>query len=279
MSRRWASVACCVVLVVLGFQRDTVEGQGKLPVRVNLSELSLEVTALQTLYELDLTNAQLKTLAELAKITSPRLRPRTPPRAGSVRLSRIMSDLRDALVKNDVARIDDLNAKLDTLKESEDVKLDDDVKITDLARKRAPLALQLLTADQMADYLNTYDEMPDPFSSIHDALRSGLTADAKRWVTLRDEAATEVGWLVAGFDKDMAQKVKEQTLELLEKAHPWTEDELAKRQEDLEKAVREILGDVGPIEVLQNIMERDLAELLSNPMLPRVLEARLKEAK
>ena len=52
-------------------------------------------------------------------------------------------------------------------------------------------------------------------------------------------------------------------------------------RETLEKilASREFSTTARMRRFLQHIVERDLAELLSNPLLPRAIEARLKEAK
>lgn len=246
--------------------------------RGSLSDLSLEVNALQTLYDLDLTPTQLKALAQLAKDTGQKSRSRKPAKA-SAKFVALLTDLRTALARADADRVDDLTDKLDKLRESESPALDDDVATTDAARKHAPDALRLLTARQVADHLETYEEIPDPLASVRDALKTGLKADAKKWAALREEAATEVGWLVAGFDADQAKKVRQQTASLLDKSHLWKEDELKDQQEELEKAVLEIMADVGPTDVLQHIVERDLAELLSNPRLGSAIAARLKEAK
>ena len=57
-------------------------------------------------------------------------------------------------------------SKLDELKDKESPSLDDGIDITDEARKRAPEALRLLTARQMNEYLNIFEELQDPVASV-----------------------------------------------------------------------------------------------------------------
>lgn len=276
VSRRACLAAILVPLI--GLLGPLPAADTKKETKAELSDLSLEVEALQLLYQLDLSPRQMEALAKIAKDTAPPARERKPGK-GSEKLRTLLTDLRSALRKNDASKIDDLADKLDELKDKESPSLDDSIEITDEAKKRAPEALRLLTARQMNEYLNIYEEIQDPAASVRDALKKGLKSPSKDWTTLRDETAAEVGWLVGGFDKDKVAKVTEQTSTFLDKAHAWKEEELTKRQPDVEAAVQEIMGDVGPAEVLRHIVEHDLAEQLSNPQMQAALEARLKEGK
>src|SRR5262249_20292363 len=132
----------------------------------------------------------------------------------------------------------------------------------------------------MMEYANLYDELPDPMATMREALRNGEKQKDKEWTATRDDAAAEVAWLVAGFDKPREAKVREQVAGLLDRVHPiWKEKELGDAPAALEKELQEIMGDVGPAEVLRHVIERDLAELLSNPQLAAAIEGRLKEMK
>jgi len=277
MSRCLASIPLYLLLaglVVADAPRQN-PGKGGPAATVNLSDLSLEINALQTIYDLELSTLQLKSLAELANGAA-KARPRKNAKA-SAKLVTLMTGLRETLAKGDERQIDDLNDKVDAQREKESLTLDDDVDITDTARKRAPDAVRLLSARQVADHLATYEELPEPLASVQDSLQRGLKADAKKWTALRDEAAQEASWLIAGFDADRAKKVRAQVAALLDKAHTAKGDELKKQQDEIEKAMQEIMGDVGPTDVLAHIMERDLAELLSNPLASKALESRLKQ--
>jgi hypothetical protein len=241
--------------------------------------LSLEVAALQLLNQLDLTTAQMQALAKMAKDVTPKEVKRQPAKA-SEKLRKALLDLRDALVQGDQDKIDDLNDTLDDLKDSEKPELDDEVEIVDAARRLAPEALRLLSVRQTASYLGLYgDDVPDPAASLRDALEKAPGADDKEWKDLRDDTAEEVGWLVAGLDMAQAQKVSEKAGALLDRAHKLKPDEFKEQRTELEKAAREVLGDVGPLDILRHVLERDLAELLSNPQIPAALEARLKQGK
>jgi hypothetical protein len=179
-------------------------------------DLSLEVDALQTLYFLELTPAQLKALVKLADKTAAK-----PKSVRPVKISKqfytTLTSLRAALIKGDDDRVSALSDRLDELK-----------------------------------------------------------AGPEEWKKRRDGVAEEIGWLLAGFGKDKAQKYQDRAAALLDKAHAWTEDELKKNGPVLEAAVQELLGDIGPLDILRNLLQRDLAELLSNPRLASAVEALLK---
>jgi hypothetical protein len=242
--------------------------------KVDLNDLSLEIAALQLIYQFEFTPSQLQALAKLAKNTAAPTERK--PVKGSDKLRGLMLELRSALRKRDEAKIDELTDKVDELKEKEKVDLDDSVEPTHAARKAALEAARLLTTRQMLDYLNVYDELPDPAVSVRDALKNGLKLKDKDWTSIRDEAAAEVAWLVAGFDKEREKKVSKQTVALLDKAHAWKEKELTDQQAELDRALQEIMGDVGPAEVLRHIVEHDLADLLANPQLPAAIEGKLQ---
>lgn len=244
----------------------------------DLNDLSLEVQALQVIYQLELTPRQLQALAKIARDTAPADGARKAAK-GSEKLRSLLTDLRTALRKHDDAKIDDLTDKVDELKDKEGASLDDDVEVTDAARKKAPEAVRLLTVRQTMDYLNIYDEVPDPVASVREALRKGVKLQGKPWTELRDEAAEEVGGLVGGVDPEKARDVAKQAAALLDKYHALKDDELAKQRADIEQAVQDVMGEVGPAEVLRNVLLRDVAELLSNPQLPAAIDGRLKEIK
>jgi hypothetical protein len=252
---------------------------GKLLAR-DVHELSLEVDALQTLYLLELTPTQLKALAKLADKVPAKTRSRRPAKVSKQFLT-MLSGLRDALIKNDVARVNELTDRVDSLRDQERIILDDKIEITEGARKRAPDALRILSVRQMMDYLSFQyeDDLPDPLEKLNQTLQKGSKAGAADWKQQRDETAEEIGSLVAGFDTDRAKKVREQVVFLLDKAHAMTEEELKKSTALLQQAVQEILGDAGPLDIVKNVMQKDLAELLSNPQLSNAIEALLKEAK
>ena len=249
------------------------------PAAEDVTELSMQVDALQMFYLLDMTPAQLRSLAKLAQDTDS-TRVRQPSKVSAAYRATLLA-LRTALIKGDDTQVDDLIEKLDGLREKETVQIDDKIDLTPAAKQKARSALRLLGARQVMDYLKSIyeDEVPDPLERIADTAERGVTAQGAAWTKLRDEAAEEVGGWVAGFDADKARKVREGVTVLLDKAHVLTEAELKKNRSMLEQGVQEIMGDVGPLEVVRNVVERDLAELLANPQLRASLEAMSKEGK
>jgi hypothetical protein len=246
--------------------------------REDLNALNLEVAALQQLHQLDVTPAQLEALAKLAKDAAPKTGERKPAKV-SDKYRRTLLQYREALVKGEDERADDLGEELEDLRYSEAPTLDDAIDTADEARKLAPQALKLLGARQTATYLGLYgDDLPDPVEELLAALEKSHGTDDKEWKELRDATAEDVGWLLAGLDAGEAGKVGDKVTALLDRAHGLKNVEYQAQKADLEKAARE-LADVEPTVVLRHVMQRDLAELLSNPQLTTAIEARLKQVK
>ena len=270
-------LACAVLVAVLPARAADApkENAGK----DDLNALSLEVAALQLVHQMALTPDQMEAFAKLAKDAAPRDTTRKPAKV-SDKYRKTLQQYHDALVKGDDDRIDDLGEELEDLRDSEDPALDDQVETTDEARKLAPQALKLLGARQTANYLALYgDDLPDPVEDLLGALEKSHDPAEKDWKELRDDTAAEVGWLVAGFDKDAAGKVSDKAGALLDRARDLKDEEFKTQRPQLEKEARELAGDVSPTRVLRHILERDLAELLANPQLPAALDARLEQVK
>ena len=99
----------------------------------------------------------------------------------------------------------------------------------------------------------------------------------KEWKQLRVDVSEEVGNLTAGLDADKASKISDQVVQLLIQARGLKDDEFKKQQAELEKSARQIIGNVGALDVVRHVLERSLAELLSNPRLAMAIDARLKK--
>jgi len=98
----------------------------------------------------------------------------------------------------------------------------------------------------------------------------------KEWQGLRDDSAYQVGWLVAGLDADLEEKVRDKATALLNRAYRLDEKDYAKQRAELEKQARALAGKLGPTDVIRHFMERVLAETLSNHRLAAAIEARQK---
>jgi hypothetical protein len=241
--------------------------------------LHIQIEALDKLYLLEPTEPQLKALAGLAEKTAAKM-PEADPIRTSADFRKALAELRDALAEDDDDKIAEAREKVDKLQEAEKIEFEDRNDITDEAIKVAAQAMRLLSPAQIVSYLHDLeDEVPEPVERVWTALEEGQDEADKDWKESRDDAAEEVGWLVAGFDNDETARITDEVRKLLDKEHRLKGEELKKEKERIEKEIRKIVGDYNPVDVLQNYMIRDLAELLSNPQLPAAIQARLKAAK
>ena len=266
-----------VVVLAWGLITPSPAEEPKKASAATLSQLSLEVTALQALRTLNLTDVQLKTLQKWAKRTVPPAELRKDGK-GSDKLRQALADLHQALVANsDDERIDDLTDKFEGLRDEEKPQLDDDVEITEEARRRAAEALRLLGAGQVAAYLaGLAGEIDDPRERLIDAIAKVRDLSPEKWKELRGEIGASVGRLSAGLDNDKAERIGDQAVQLLIAVRSLSEAEFKTQKPELEKSAQKIIGDIGPFDVLRHVMEYTLAELLSNPRLLQAIDARLK---
>jgi hypothetical protein len=255
--------------------RNTLKGKEA----EQLTALKLEVDALEKLYHLELNHAQLAAFGKLAEKTSAKKPAPREAKAGA-EYRQVLKDLRDALVAEDEDRILERSAKLDDLHEKETIEIDEEFEMTDAAIKAAPRAFKLLSAAQIVAYLSSLDdEVPDPAERILSAVEEGEELGDDEWKTLRDETAEEVSWLTAGFNADRAKDVAKAVTAFLDRGHRFKGEQLKKEWPALEKSVQQLVGNVSSLVVLQHYMERELAELLSNPQTTAALRAWIKERK
>ncbi len=244
----------------------------------SVGELSQEVAALQMFYALDLTRPQMEALRRRAADTAaPRRTPAGRPKANGD-LRRSLVELRDALLKpTDGERIERLAEKLDALRESEAAELDDGFDVTEEAVEQAPEVLRRLSPRQVALYAGgCADDIPDPRARLEEALAKSRGLSRDDWKQYRDGVAEDVAALLAGLDDEGVQRLRDRIVQLLIVARSLKDDEFQAQRRDLEKKALEIVGDVGPTEVIRHVVEQALAELLSNPRLEAALDARLK---
>jgi hypothetical protein len=123
------------------------------------------------------------------------------------------------------------------------------------------------------------DEVPDPAERILSAVEEGEDFTDEEWKELRDETAEEVAWLVAGFGTENAQKAVKAVNALLDHGHHFKGEGLKKEWPALEKAVHQLVGNVSSMVVLQHYLERELAELLSNPQATTALRLWIQQMK
>ena len=120
---------CLTALVLVGLLANSLPA-AEAP--ADLNDLSLEVLALQMLHSLDLTAAQLKAMAALAKTTAERGRNRDAVE-GATGVRKLLADMREALLTGNEQRIAALGSKFDSASDQLDA-LDDGITITAAAR-------------------------------------------------------------------------------------------------------------------------------------------------
>ena len=268
----------CLALVCLFRSLPASAEEPKKTTNLSVNELSLEVAALQAIYQFDFTKAQLETLKKFAKETAPEVGARQAAKT-SDDFRATLAGLRDALVSaRDEVRISQLQELLDSLRDSENPELDDGLEITDEARSRAPELLKLLSARQVATHLASYgDQMPDPIERLLAAVGKVRGLNDKEWKKVREEVSEDVSRLTTGLDVEKAGPVADKVVQLLIQVRALKDDEFKARRAELEKMARAICGNIGAFDVLRHVVEQALAELLSNPRLGSAVEARLKK--
>lgn len=242
------------------------------------NDLSMEVMALQSLHHFQFKPEQMQSLRKLARQTAMDAGARPAVKA-SEEFRRTLSSLRHALAEaSNAEHILALQQKMEKLRNDEKIELDDGVEITEAAAKHAPELMKTLSARQVAGYIALYgDEFPDPLELLLDALSRVRGLKGKEWEQIRQDISEDVSNLVAGLDAEKASKIGDDVVQLLIKARGLKDDEFKKERPDLEKAARQIVGNAPALDIIRNVVERSLAELLSNPWLVSAIDARLKK--
>jgi hypothetical protein len=244
-----------------------------------LVSLKLEVDALEKLYHLELNERQLSAFVKLAKNTAAKVSATTEVQANA-EYREVLKSLHAALLSQEEDRIEALSDKLDELHEKEAISIDDEFEMTDVALAAAPQAFRLLSAAQIVAFLAALDdEVPDPVERILSTLEEGAELNEDEWKEMRDETAEEVSWLVGGFNTENSARAKKAVTALLDRGHHFQAEELTKQWPSLEKAAHQLVGNVSSLVVLQHYMERELAELLSNPRTVTAIRLWIKQNK
>ena len=266
------------VAAILGLGSGAWGEEPKSTLPSSLNQLNLQVTALQILHNLNASPAQLHQLRKLAKETKSKDTDLKPGK-GSDKFRATLLEMHQALLENkNPEQIDKLAEKLESLREEEKPELEDDIDLTESARHRAPEALRLLGAPQVAAYLSgLVGDIGDPQSRLVEALEQVRTMSNDQWKEFRGNFGDEIGRLVAGVDSDKSEKISDEVVQLLIVARSLKDADFKTQRPDLEKSAAKIVGDLGPFQVLQNVMENVMATLLSNPRVTAAIDARLQK--
>ncbi len=268
-----------VLAVVMAEQSPSIAfGQKKsLPAGENVQAVALEVAALQTLHRLDLTDAQLEALARFSKSAASSEKP-VGARKVTPAFTKALTAFRNALAAGDDEKIDDLREKLAEIMDKEKIALDDRVAITDSARRNATLVIRMMQPGQVLAYLQIFDEDEvDLLEILGAAIENGANATQPQWKAIRDQAAAEGAWLLAGGEEIRHKMAAKMLAAVLDQHHGASKTKTS--APDLTKQVQQMTATLDPFVILRNAMEREVAELLSNPRLANAIQHTMAQRK
>ena len=238
----------------------------------SLSTLVLDVAALETLDKLDLSTAQLKSLQQLARGAVGSEERAAGQGPDELRLA--LMTMREALLVGRDEQVEVLQDRVADMLEAEGVEVDDSIELTATARKRSPDVVKLLKASQVAAYISEYaDDVTDPLEELLEAMNESREADQADFDVLRDQVSDDLALAAGGLDAEKDRQVSEAVTAWLTKVRALSGPEFETQRDALEEEARTLVGQVDPLQVIRHYLERDLAELLSNPRLVAVLEA------
>ncbi|HTW93189.1 MAG TPA: hypothetical protein VMD30_00245, partial [Tepidisphaeraceae bacterium] len=220
------------------------------------------------LYQLDLSPAQLADLRGMAPATAG-AEPAAAPR-GYPRLIAALKQSHDALLagNDDDAIAKSRNAVVDWVT-ANPTKLNDDVPPTDAARADAPVVCRSLAATQIAAYLAGHaDEVEDPVEELVDTAAALGDSDPSDQTGIIQDAADDVGRLVAGMDDAKAKAISDRAAAWLEA----NKDAGDSAKASLEASAKALVGNVSPMDVLDHWMQLQMVTLLSNPQLAPAID-------
>jgi hypothetical protein len=260
-------------LLMLSFA-TVVEGAGAQARNIQ-TRLEREVAALSTIHDLGLSDEQLKAIQPLCKEAASERGPSTEPTGSNV-YRETLRHLRDALAAGDDDKVNKLQDKLDSLRESEKLELDTDFPIHDAARAKAGAVLAMLSTNQVANYVALHaDDIPGATEVLLDGINQCRGQSDADYQALRREATEEVGVLLAGVDQKATTPIEKQVGDLLDKAHRMSDTDFKAQADDLRTAAKKITENSDPIEGLRHWLQRDIATLLANPQAGPAINARL----
>jgi hypothetical protein len=250
----------------------------------DLCMASLRVSAMDTLYQLDLSADQLASLRDAARGTAAEdpNQPATP----NQELADLFYKMQSALLAGtDDATIASLRNQLITTVNARGIDLDDSIKPTASAHAAAAKAMDMLKASQLAAYIAAHaDEVGDPIELMNNGVASMREAKAATETAADvDDVATEtsgnVALLVAGMDGAKAAAVARQVAEWLKANAAANDADFEAGESKRDADARKIIGLIGPADVLTHWMQEQMAGLLSNPQTIRAIDLTMEHRK
>jgi len=233
-------------------------------------KLELEVDALATLNDLQLSWAQVAALRVLASDTAAKVDQSPAPADADYQAA--LREARLAILSRNDDRIDQAQDKLATLGQKRDADSEPDIDNTDAAKAKAPGFLKSLAASQVAHYLaQNAEDVEDPGEILVDALHQCRNLSDADFEVLRDDTADEIGLLASGVNPAKPPLVIQKAARFLTRCRGLSAQEYQAQKATLEDEARKMV-EIDPITCLRHWMEGELADLLSNPQLQTALK-------
>jgi hypothetical protein len=246
------------------------------PASAPAQSVELQVAALNTIDDLNLDADQLRAIRALLKSDS--AAPATEPAdKGSNAYKSVLTSLREAIISEDAGKEADSEKKLDQLRTAEHLNVAPAVAMTDFAREKSAAVLKLLRSSQIGSYLAEHgDDVPDALETILDAFDQSRGQDKAAFDAICNEASDQVSVLVGGVtNPSKSAEVMLHTAALLQNAYGMNDAQYQAGYKKLENSARRIVGRADGFTALHNWMQREIADLLSNPELPAMIDAKL----
>jgi hypothetical protein len=235
------------------------------------TQLQLEVDALSTLDDLNLTSDQLSSLKEMAKDSAGKLS--KTPTVASAEYTEALKALKSALLGKDDDKTDAAGDKAADLADKQDDDSIPDVVQSEAAKSKSVEVLKMLSVKQVADFIAANaDDIDEPVDLLIGAIHDCRGLSQEDFVGLRNDTAEELSVFAAGPNPGRPPAIVGKANALLTRAHKMSDAEFSSQQSALEDEARKIAGGMDPIPNLRHWMENEMAELLSNPELVKAID-------
>jgi len=278
----FSTIALCITLLLPAHFASAAKKKGgpKGEKPEELVAVNDRVNAFEAIDAYEFTPAQIKALQKITfDLNVPeRHIPDPKPSKALSQYRTKLNELAEALESGKAreSELDPLKEKVDDLADAADYDSPAAPEPSEFAKKAAVNFAQQLRANQLASSISLFaEQVVDPVVLAREAAEARKSAKGEnQWSSVRDGAASEIGYLLAGRDVAGAKAVAEKVSVWLD-ANPDAESPVPEpKRLAVEQSAAKMLGDYDSWQVLRHWTERDLARVLSNPQLAAALKAR-----
>jgi len=234
-------------------------------------KLQLEVDALTTLNDLNLTPDQLTALKGMISDTAGTMSD-TPDPVGPDYVA-ALKDARAALLSKDQDRIDNALDKVGDIDDQLDPDCDPDVDQSEPAKDKAVTLLKMLSVKQVANYVGeNSDDMDDPTQMLLDAVHHARDGTDDDFQSLQQDTSEEIGTFFGTSHPGKPLTIVVKVNHLLARVRHLSADDYQSQQSALEDEAKQLVANLDPIVCMRHWMDNELADLLSNPQLGEAID-------